>query len=109
MNVAASLREHFHKTRKTFRRELEDIPIANRAVRLRALDRMARRFEEMGNLLGAMAALEHAAKEMGRAYAGRGGAVDVKPVEPSEPRSPGADVLAEIGRRFTVVKGCKAE
>ena len=53
VNVAASLREHFHKTRKTFRRELEDIPIANRAVRLRALDRMARRFEEMGNLLGA--------------------------------------------------------
>ena len=39
---------------------------------------MAVRLEDMGNLLGAMAALEQAAKEMGGAYAGRGGAVGLK-------------------------------
>jgi len=79
-DLSAKLREHFFKTREAFRRQIDEIPISSRSVRLRALDRMAVRFEDMGNLLGAMAALEQAAKEMGGAYAGRGGAVDLKPV-----------------------------
>ena len=106
-NLAAKWREHFHLVRKSFREDIEAIPIASRAVRLLALDRMARRFEDMGNMIGAMAAIEQAAKEMGGSYVGRG-AITAKPEETSAPKSPGADVCAELGKRFTVVKGGKS-
>lgn len=42
--------ELFHETRKRFQTELSDIPIANKAYRLRALDRMMARAEGMKNM-----------------------------------------------------------
>jgi len=40
----------FHDTRKRFREETAEIPIANRAYRLRALGRMAEKAENMKNM-----------------------------------------------------------
>ncbi len=45
--LAAKWRILFEDTRKRFREEIADIPIANRAYRLRALGRMAERAEGM--------------------------------------------------------------
>jgi len=106
-HLAPKWREHFYRIRKAFREDVEDVPVANKAFRLRLLDQMARQFKEMGNLYGAMEALEQAAREMGGSYDRRGVAVNLKAEEPYKPKSPGADVCAEIGRRFTVVKGGK--
>lgn len=61
----------FEDTRKKFREEVADIPIANKAVRLRALDRMATKAEGMKNMALAAQLMEQAAKEMGNAYTNR--------------------------------------
>lgn len=98
--LAADLRERFYRTREKFRADLSDIPIANKAVRLRALDRMAWRLEEEGDLRGVAEILEQAAKEVGGVYSGRGDAATSKPSELLEPRHPGDDVLREIAERF---------
>lgn len=58
----------FEDTRKRFRDDTADIPIANRAFRLRALGRMAERAESVKNLALAAQLLEQAAKETGGAY-----------------------------------------
>lgn len=58
----------FHDTRKRFRDDTADIPIANRAFRLRALGRMAERAESVKNLALAAQLMEQAAKEAGGAY-----------------------------------------
>jgi hypothetical protein len=58
----------FHDTRKRFREDTADIPIANRAFRLRALGRMAERAESVKNLALAAQLLEQAAKETGGTY-----------------------------------------
>lgn len=63
--------ELFHAARKRFREETEDIPIANRAFRLRALARMADKAETMRNLPLAVQIIEQAAKETGDAYLNR--------------------------------------
>ena len=51
----AALGEEFkvllHETRKRFLEDLDAIPIANKAVRLRRLDRMAALAEERGNMV----------------------------------------------------------
>lgn len=60
--------ELFHETRKRFQTELSDIPIANKAYRLRALDRMMTRAEGMKNMALAASLMEQAAKEVGDAY-----------------------------------------
>ncbi|EPH9701163.1 DUF2280 domain-containing protein [Enterobacter hormaechei] len=60
--------ELFHETRKRFQTELSDIPIANKAYRLRVLDRMATRAEGMKNLALTAEIIEQAAKECGDAY-----------------------------------------
>ncbi|EBF9762322.1 DUF2280 domain-containing protein [Salmonella enterica subsp. enterica serovar Larochelle] len=60
--------ELFHETRKRFQTELSDIPIANKAYRLRVLDRMAMRAEGMKNLALTAEIIEQAAKECGDAY-----------------------------------------
>jgi hypothetical protein len=62
----------FEDTRKRFREEVAEIPIANRAVRLRALDRMAGKAESKGNIVLAMQIIEQAAKEMGDLYMTKG-------------------------------------
>lgn len=74
----------FHDTRKRFREETAEIPIANRAYRLRALGRMAERAEGMRNMGLAIQILEQAAKEVGDVYVNRqakaeGGSEQVPP------------------------------
>lgn len=61
----------FHDTRKRFREETADIPIANRAFRLRALGRFVEKAETMKNIALAMQVLEQAAKEVGDIYVNR--------------------------------------
>jgi hypothetical protein len=61
----------FHDTRKRFREETAEIPIANRAYRLRALGRIIEKAENMRNLPLALQVLEQAAKESGDMYVNR--------------------------------------
>lgn len=61
----------FHTTRERFQSEISDIPIANKAYRLRVLDRMATNAEKMKNLGMTAQLLEQAAKEVGDAYTNR--------------------------------------
>ncbi|HBT4961191.1 TPA: DUF2280 domain-containing protein [Klebsiella quasipneumoniae] len=58
----------FNRTRDRFLNEISDIPIANKAYRLRVLDRMATRAEGMKNLALTAEIIEQAAKECGDAY-----------------------------------------
>lgn len=67
-NLAGKWRVLFEDTRKRFRDDTADIPIANRAYRLRVLDRMAARAEGMKNIALAAQLLEQAAKETGGTY-----------------------------------------
>lgn len=64
----AAWREVFYATRARLAVELDDIPIAHKSYRLRQLDRMATRSEEMGNLGLAVQLIEQAAKEAGGMY-----------------------------------------
>ncbi|WP_430303201.1 DUF2280 domain-containing protein [Pseudomonas sp. DC418] len=74
----------FEDTRKRFREETAEIPIANRAYRLRALGRIAERAETMKNLPLAIQVLEQAAKEVGDVYVNRR-------LEPDKPLGSQAD------------------
>lgn len=82
--------EFFNETRKRFRENLTSIPIANKAFRLQALDRMARAAEEKRNAPLAAALHEQAAKEVGDAYTNKhnhvltgagGGAINIRDVK----------------------------
>ena len=81
----------FHDTRKRFQTELSDIPIANKAYRLRVLDRMMNSAENMRNIALATEIIEQAAKECGDAYTNKhkfehsgpnGGAMEVMSYTP---------------------------
>ncbi len=61
----------FEECRTRFREETVDIPIANRAFRLRAMNRFVERAESMKNIGLAMQILEQAAKETGDIYVNR--------------------------------------
>lgn len=67
-NLATRWVTLFEDTRKRFREDSAEIPIANRSYRLRMLDRMATRAEGMKNMALAAQLLEQAAKESGGAY-----------------------------------------
>ena len=69
--LAKKWTELFHEARKRFREETQDIPIANRAFRLRALGRMAEKAENMKNMALTAQLLEQAAKEVGDVYVNR--------------------------------------
>ena len=58
----------FNDTRNRFQTEIAAIPIANKAYRLRTLDRMAVRTENMKNFSLTAQLIEQAAKEVGDAY-----------------------------------------
>lgn len=58
----------FNATRARFQNEIFDIPIANKAYRLRTLNRMATRTETMKNFALTAQLIEQAAKECGDAY-----------------------------------------
>lgn len=86
-SLADKWRELFEATRKAFLNDLEDhVPIANRAVRLREMQKAFNAHKGRGNWGGAMQVLEQAAKEVGdvhtnkRELTGKGGG----PIEFSE-------------------------
>ena len=74
----------FHESRRRFREETADIPIANRAFRLRGLGRMAEKAENMRNLALTAQLYEQAAKEVGDVYVNRR-------LEPDKPLGSQAD------------------
>lgn len=61
----------FYETRARLLVELDNIPLAHRAYRLRGLGRMALRAEEMGNVALAARIIEQAAREVGGMYTNR--------------------------------------
>lgn len=76
-DLAKRWRTLFDDTRKRFREETSEIPIANRAFRLRALGRMAEKAESMKNMALTAQLLEQAAKEVGDVYVNRQTKADV--------------------------------
>lgn len=74
----------FHVCRQRFSTETAEIPIANRAYRLRALGRMAEKAENMKNMALTAQLLEQAAKEVGDVYVNRR-------LEPEKPLGSQAD------------------
>lgn len=56
----------FQATRARFQHVVSDTPIANKVCRLRTLDRMARRTENMGNYALTAKLMKQAAREVGR-------------------------------------------
>ncbi|AZP72785.1 hypothetical protein [Pseudomonas sp. 22 E 5] len=70
-HLAAKWQTLFNDTRKRFREQTAEIPIANRAYRLRALGRMAEKAETMKNMALATQIIEQAAKETGDVYVNR--------------------------------------
>lgn len=67
-NLSQKWIELFRSTRERFQTEISDIPIANKAYRLRVLDRMMNSAEKMKNIALASEIIEQAAKEVGDAY-----------------------------------------
>lgn len=63
--LAKKWRDLFEDTRKRFRKEIAEIPIADQAFRLRALGKLYDRHLSRGNVVAAAAVLEQAAKEQG--------------------------------------------
>ena len=61
----------FNATRDRFLNEISDIPIANKAYRLRVLQRMSTNAENMKNIGMTAQLLEQAAKEVGEAYSNK--------------------------------------
>ncbi|ADE12152.1 DUF2280 domain-containing protein [Sideroxydans lithotrophicus] len=61
----------FEETRKAFLEDTSQVAISHRAVRLRALNRMAAKAEDKGNMALAAQLLEQAAKEVGESYTNR--------------------------------------
>ena len=61
----------FNATRERFQTEISDIPIANKAYRLRVLNRMAVSAEGMKNYGMTAQLLEQAAKDVGDAYSNK--------------------------------------
>lgn len=82
--LSNKLRTHFHDTRKRFREEVAEIPIASRAFRLRAIARMAQQAESSRNIALAVQIIEQAAKEVGDMYVNRNKA-DPGDVDPPTP------------------------
>ncbi|HCB1065379.1 TPA: DUF2280 domain-containing protein [Klebsiella variicola subsp. variicola] len=70
-NLSQKWVELFRSTRERFQTEISDIPIANKAYRLRVLDRMMNNAEKMKNIALATEIIEQAAKEVGDAYTNR--------------------------------------
>jgi hypothetical protein len=83
-NLSKKWRDIFAETRAKFRATADDIPIASKAFRLRALGRMAQKAESMRNIALAVAVIEQAAKEMGEMYVnkGKGEPADQQPPTP---------------------------
>jgi hypothetical protein len=70
-NLAEKWKLLFEETRKAFLEDTSQIAISHRAVRLRALQRMAEKAEAQGNMVLAASLMEQAAKEVGDSYTNR--------------------------------------
>lgn len=70
-NLADRWKNIFEETRKTFLEDTASIAISHRAVRLRALQRMADKAENQGNMVLASSLLKQAAEEVGGSYTNR--------------------------------------
>ncbi|GAA0907637.1 DUF2280 domain-containing protein [Rothia nasimurium] len=92
-DLAKRWRILFDDTRKRFREETAEIPIANRAYRLRALGRLAEKAEGMRNLPLTAQLLEQAAKEVGDVYVNRR-------IEPD--KAPGANDPPTAAAEYTL-------
>lgn len=84
-DLARKWRDLFHETRKRFREEIAEIPIADQAYRLRQIGRLYDRVSRQGNAVAAAQLLEQAAKETGGAFTNKrehtgaaGGPIDQK-------------------------------
>ncbi|MDT4835569.1 hypothetical protein FQZ97_692400 [compost metagenome] len=95
----------FEATRKRFREEVAEIPIADQAFRLRALGKIYERHMGRGNVVGAAGVLEQAAKEVGGAFTNRrehtgagGGPIEQKTVVVDEKEV--AAAVAELNRDY---------
>lgn len=102
--LSKELASIFTTTRKKFLKDTTSIPIANKAVRLRLLQRMTDKAMEKNNSGLASSLLEQAAKESGEAFTNRHhvnlkGSLDVKPGMPSQQL---VDRLAKFGIRATL-------
>lgn len=69
--LSARWRTIYEETRKTFLEDTSLVGISHKAVRLRALNRMAAAAEAKGNMVLAASLLEQAAKECGDAFTNR--------------------------------------
>lgn len=67
-NLSQKWRAIFAATRENFKAQTADIPIAQRAYRLRKMGQIATKAEQMRNLPLVLQILEQAAKETGDAY-----------------------------------------
>jgi hypothetical protein len=90
--LSKTLKEHFEATRKKFLDNTSDIPIANKAYRLRMLDRMAGQMADKGNVAMAAQLLEQAAKEEGGSYTNK---------QKHEHAGEGGGPMTVIVRRFS--------
>lgn len=70
-SLAENLKTLFHETRKAYREQLDNIPIANAAVRLERLERGCRIAMQRGNYVLAASLMEQAAKEKGGSFTNR--------------------------------------
>ncbi|MBJ8875296.1 DUF2280 domain-containing protein [Citrobacter koseri] len=94
----------FNATRDRFLNEISDIPIANKAYRLRVLDRMMNNAEKMRNIALATEIIEQAAKECGDAYTNKhkfehsgpnGGAIQTITMSKDEYKSARQEVMED--------------
>ena len=92
-DLAKRWRVLFDDTRKRFREETAEIPIANRAYRLRTLGRLVEKAETMKNLPLTAQLLEQAAKEVGDVYVNRR-------IEPD--KTPGANDPPTAAAEYTL-------
>lgn len=100
-DLAAKWRTIFDETRAAFLEDTARIGISHRAVRLRALQRMAEKAETQGNMVLASSLMEQAAKEMGGAFTNRREVTgkDGGPIETTatiDPSKLSTDALREI-------------
>lgn len=70
-SLANRWRTQFEETRAALKKATVDIPVAHRAYRLRALQRMFEKAEAMRNLPLAASLLKQAAEEIGDVYTNR--------------------------------------
>lgn len=86
-NLSQQWRDLFAQARKDFIAGLIDVPIAQRAYRLRVMQRIVAKAESTGNRALVLQTIEQAAKETGDYFVNR----RVEAPAPTDPAPPGAD------------------